>query len=74
MNMAQDLDKKYYDDPRKNDFLYNWVHSSTFLFYLQVFCIVAFIIGGSLALYSHRYKGHPEVKVPENTLYTPKYK
>jgi len=71
--MEQDLDKKYYDDPRKNDFFYNWVHSSTFLFYLQVFCVVAFIIGVSYGLYTHRYKGKPEVTVPESSLYTPKY-
>lgn len=61
-------------DYREQDFAHNWVHSSTFLFYLQVFCIVALIIGGSYSLYKHRYKGKPEVAVPENTLYTPKYK
>jgi hypothetical protein len=61
-------------DPREKDFRRNWVNSSVFLFYLQVFCIVAFVIGGSYSLYKHRYKGKPEVNVPGNTLYTPTYK
>ena len=61
-------------DPKLKDITYSWVNSSVFLFYLQVFCIVALVIGGSVALYSHRYKGKPEVNVPSNTLYTPQYK
>lgn len=61
-------------DPREKDFRRNWVNSSVFLFYLQVFCILAFVIGGSYSLYKHRYKGKPEVNVPGNTLYTPTYK
>ena len=61
-------------DPREQDFKYNWVNSSVFLFYLQVFCILAFILGGCYGLYTHRYKGKPEVNVPSNTLYTPQYK
>jgi hypothetical protein len=68
--MAQHLEK----DPRDKDFSRNWVNSSVFLFYLQVFCMVAFIIGGSYSLYTHRYKGKPKVEVPGNTLYTPQYK
>ena len=63
-----------YKDPKEQDFAYSWVNSSVFLFYLQVFCIVAFIVGGSFGLYAHRYKGRPEVSVPGNTLYTPQYK
>ena len=61
-------------NPREKDFAYSWVNSSVFLFYLQVICVVAFLVGGSFALYSHRYKGRPEVSVPGNTLYTPQYK
>jgi hypothetical protein len=61
-------------DPRERDFAHSWVDSSVFLFYLQVFCICAFILGGCYGLYTHRYKGKPEVAVPDNTLYTPKYK
>ena len=62
------------EDYREKEFGYNWVNSSVFLFYLQVLIIVALIIGGSYALYTKRYKGQPEVVVPDNTLYTPKYK
>jgi hypothetical protein len=61
-------------DPKLKDFAYSWVNSSVFLFYLQVFCIIALVIGGSCALYSSRYKGKPSVEVPANTLYTPQYK
>lgn len=61
-------------DARLKDIAYNWVNSSVFLFYLQVFCVVAFLLGGCYGLYTHRYKGKPEVNVPVNTLYTPQYK
>jgi hypothetical protein len=56
------------------DIKYNWVDSSVFLFYLEVFCIIALLIGGSYGLYAHRYKGKPEVTIPANTQYTPVYK
>jgi hypothetical protein len=59
---------------REKDFTRNWVNSSVFLFYLQVFCMVAFIAGGCYSLYQKRYKGKPEVNVPSNTQYTPQYK
>lgn len=62
------------NDPREKDFAHNWVNSSVFLFYLQVFCLVAFLLGGCYSLYTKRYKGTPEVSIPENTLYSPKYK
>ena len=55
------------------DFTHNWVSSSAFLFYLQVACIVAFVLGGCYMLYTKRFD-KPEVKVQESTLYTPKYK
>lgn len=56
------------------DFAHNWVSSSRFIWFCQVFLIVAFVLGGCYSLYAHRYKGHPEVTVPDNTLYNPKYK
>jgi hypothetical protein len=59
---------------KEKDFGFNWVKSSRFLFYVQLFCILAMILGGCYKLYEHRYLGNPEVEVPENTLYTPKYK
>jgi hypothetical protein len=61
-------------DYRDKDFRHSWVNSSVFLFYLQVFCIIAFVVGGCYSLYNHRYKGKPRVEVPANTLYTPQYK
>jgi hypothetical protein len=61
-------------DPRDKDFKRSWVNSSVFLFYLQVFCILAFVLGGCYSLYNHRYKGKPKVEVPANTKYTPEYK
>jgi hypothetical protein len=61
-------------DYKEKEFGYNWVNSSRFLFYLQVLCLVALVIGMSYYLYTYRYKGKPDVEVPSNTLYTPQYK
>ncbi|HEY4287444.1 MAG TPA: hypothetical protein VGN00_10135 [Puia sp.] len=61
-------------DPKLKDIANSWVDSSVFLFYLQAFCFIALIVGGSYGLYSHRYMGKPKVEVPGNTLYTPQYK
>jgi len=61
-------------DTTDKDFAHNWVSSSRFLWYCQIFMVVALILGGCYGLYTHRYKGKPEVAVPENTLYNPKYK
>ena len=61
-------------DYREKEFGYNWVNSSVFLFYLQVLLLMAFLVGGCFALYKKSYKGKPQVTVPDNTLYTPKYK
>lgn len=55
------------------DFAHSWVSSSAFLFYLQIACIVAFVLGGCYKLYTKRFE-KPEVTVQESTLYTPKYK
>jgi hypothetical protein len=68
------MDQIQEKDYREKDFAHNWVNSSVFLFYLQVFCIIAFVAGGCYSLYRHGYQGHPKVEVPDNTLYTPKYK
>lgn len=67
--MAQEIQEQ-----QSQDIASNWVNSSVFLFYLKVFCIMAFVLGGCYTLYQHRYKGTPDVAVPDNTLYTPKYK
>lgn len=68
------MDQSQTKDYREKDFKHNWVNSSVFLFYLQVFCFTALLVGACYSLYTERYKGHPDVAVPENTLYTPKYK
>ncbi|MBK9957791.1 MAG: hypothetical protein IPQ27_01115 [Chitinophagaceae bacterium] len=55
------------------DLKHNWVSTSRFIWFAQVFLFIALVLGGCYNLYTHRYK-HPDVKVPENTLYNPKYK
>jgi len=58
---------------KEKDFTRNWVTSSRFLFYVHLFCLIAFVMGGCYKLYSYRYKGKPKVEVPSSTLYDPKY-
>jgi hypothetical protein len=65
---------EYEKDYKDREFGYNWVTSSRFLFYIQVLCLVAMVIGMCFYLYENRYKGKPDVEVPANTLYTPQYK
>ena len=73
--MDQSLDQPIQlKDPKLKDFAHSWVDTSSFLFYLYVLIILSLIVGGSYGLYTHRYKGKPEVEVPGNTLYTPQYK
>jgi len=62
------------NDTKEKDFTKNWVNSSRFLFYLQVFCILAFVLGGCYRLYHERYKGKPEVEVQKSSQYKPEYK
>ena len=69
-------EQAYIEDLKKNqerDFSRNWVNSSVFLFYLQVFCVLAFVLGGCYGLYKHRYD-RPQVPVQSSTQYTPQYK
>ncbi len=61
-------------DNTGKDVAHNWVSTSRFLFICQIFLVVAFLLGGCYNLYKHRYMGKPEVNVPDNTLYNPKYK
>ncbi len=62
------------DKSKQKDIRYSWVSSSRFIFYVQVFCMIAVLLGGCYNLYQNRYKGKPDVQVPGNTLYTPQYK
>ncbi len=58
----------------QKDFSKNWVNSSRFLFYLQVFCLLAFVGGCSFRMYNQRYKGKPTVEVQSSSKYKPEYK
>ena len=55
------------------DFTHNWVSSSAFIFYLSVFCLLAFLLGTCAKLYTNRFE-QPEVTIQESTKYTPQYK
>jgi hypothetical protein len=61
-------------DNKEKDFAHSWVSSSRFIWYCQIFVVVAIILSACVAQYNHRYKGKPAVNVPENTLYNPTYK
>ncbi|MEI6265567.1 MAG: hypothetical protein WCP74_10695 [Sphingobacteriia bacterium] len=67
--MSQEITKH-----EEKDFTNNWVNSSRFLFYLQVFCILAFVLGGCYRLYNQRYKGTPTVEVQSSSKFKPEYK
>jgi hypothetical protein len=58
----------------QKDFAKNWVNSSRFLFYLTVFCFIAFVAGCSFRIYNQRYKGKPDVEVQSSSKYKPEYK
>jgi hypothetical protein len=69
---------EYHEELQKvqdRDFTHNWVSSSGFIFYLSVFCLLAFFLGSCYKLYTIRFEdSKPQnVVVQESTLYTPKY-
>jgi hypothetical protein len=43
-----------FEKPEKTDFGRNWVSSSRFLFHVQLFALLAFVLGGCYGLYSMR--------------------
>lgn len=70
-----DKNQEYQQELKKiqdKDFTHNWVSSSGFLFYLQITCLVAFLVGSSYMLFSKRFSKQ-DVPVQGSTLYTPKY-
>jgi len=74
MNQSQEYQKEL-QKIQDRDFTHNWVSSSGFLFYLQVACFVALVLGGCYMLYTKRYSNNKQnVTIQESTLYTPKYK
>lgn len=62
------------ENRQQKDIGYNWVTSSRFLFYMQVFCLLAFVLGGCYKLYTSRYKGKPDLEIQSSTKYVPDYK
>lgn len=70
--------QEYHEELQKvqdRDFTHDWVSSSAFIFYLSVFCLLAFFLGTCAKLYTNRYTvTKPEVTVQESTRYTPVYK
>ena len=70
--------QEYHEELEKvqdRDFTHNWVSSSAFIFYLSVFCLVAFLFGSCLKLYNNSYDSKKfDVTVQESTKYTPTYK
>jgi hypothetical protein len=73
---SMDLQQEYKEELEKvqdRDFTHNWVSSSAFLFYLSVFCLLAFTLGNCSRLYAERFQ-KPEVTIQESTKYTPVYK
>ncbi len=70
--------QEYHEELQKvqdRDFTHNWVSSSAFIFYLSVFCLVAFLFGSCFKLYNKSYeKTSYKVEVQESTKYTPVYK
>lgn len=71
-----DMQQEYREELEKvqdRDFTHNWVSSSAFIFYLSVFCLLAFVFGACGRLYSERYEPVKGV-VTESTKYTPTYK
>ena len=71
-----DHQSEYHEELQKvqdRDFTHNWVSSSAFIFYLSVFCLLAFFFGSCFRLYNERYE-RLDVNIQESTQYTPKYK
>ncbi len=74
-----DLQQEYREELEKvqdRDFTHNWVSSSAFLFYLSVFCLLAFALGTCGKLYTQRYDQQKldKITIPESTKFTPQYK
>ena len=73
---GMDLQQEYREELEKvqdRDFTHNWVSSSAFIFYLSVFCLLAFMLGTCGRLYTQKYE-RLKVTVQESTKYTPTYK
>ena len=78
MEQHNAFQQEYHEEVEKiqdRDFTHNWVSSSAFIFYLSVFCLVAFLFGSCAKLYTERFNRQTyDVTVPESTQYAPVYK
>lgn len=68
------MNQEVIEDNKHQDFTHNWVSTSRFIWFCQVFLVLAFVLGGCYNLYTHRYKGQPKVDIPTSTQYNPTYK
>jgi len=75
MDYQQEEYREELEKVQDRDVMHNWVSSSAFLFYLSVFCFLAFAFGTFIKLYNQRFENTrvQKVEVQESTLYTPKY-
>ena len=68
-------DEEYtYIDESHKDIKGNWVSASRWLWAMSIISFLVFANAGCYQLYKHRYKGKPDVVVPDNTKFDPKYK
>jgi hypothetical protein len=78
-NLTMDYQEaEYHEELQKvqdKDFTHSWVSSSAFIFYLSVFCFLAFVFGAAFFLYHKRFENSKaqNVVIQGSTLYTPKY-
>jgi hypothetical protein len=75
MDYQQEEYREELEKVQDRDFTHSWVSSSAFIFYLSVFCFLAFAFGSCYRLYNKRFENSApqNVQVQESTLYTPKY-
>ena len=62
-----------YVDESHKDVKSNWVSTSRFIWAMSIVTFLTFAFAGCYNLYKHSYS-KPDVVVPENTKYAPKYK
>jgi len=72
MNTEHNLQEIELDNPA--DIELNKPSKSRFLFLLCFFGIFVFAWSGCYNLYEHKYQKNDNITVPDNTLYSPKYK
>ena len=59
---------------KNQDYAYNKVSSSRFLFYLQFVGSLILFLTACYVLWTNRYQVKPDVEIQSSTLYTPEYK